>query len=73
MAALRCVIDDQRCSYPLNAEILELTAELWTKDRVACWFGVDYTKLFFYVPHVVTYQPGGIQVAEGDLDDPGNA
>jgi hypothetical protein len=71
-AALSYVIDEQRRSYPINAETLEATAEFWTEDRVARWFGVDNTRLFFYVPQVVTYQEGGIQVAEGDFDDPGH-
>lgn len=72
-AVLSYVINDQRRSYPLNARTLEATAELWTEDCVARWFGVDNSRLFFYVPQVVTYQPGGIQVTEGDLDDPKNA
>ena len=29
----------------------------------------DSPRVFYYVPQVVTYQPGGIRVEERDLDD----
>lgn len=68
-AALSYVIDDQRLSFPLSPDTLEATAEIWTEDKVTRWFGVDTSRLFFYVPQVVTYQPGGIQVDEGDIKE----
>jgi hypothetical protein len=71
-SALSYVIDNQRLTYSLNPETLSRSAELWDEEKVARWFGVDSNRLFFYVPQVVTYQPGGIYVDKGDFDDPSN-
>jgi hypothetical protein len=32
------------------------------------WFGRDQSRLFFYVPQIVTYQPAGIQVELADIE-----
>lgn len=69
-AVLTYVVEEQRHSYALSPETLSKTAELWDEEMVARWFGVDSHRLFFYVPQVVTYQPGGIQVMKGDFDGP---
>jgi hypothetical protein len=67
-SCLTYVIDDQRISLHLTAENLQRTADLWTYDLVERWFAVDKTKVFFYVPQVVSYQPEGIPVQPGEYE-----
>jgi hypothetical protein len=45
---------------------LEIPLEsLWRAADIERWFGRDRTRLFFHVPQVVTYQPGGVPVPAG--------
>lgn len=55
-------LEDERIRLPLTLETLEQSSQIWTKPMVDRWFGVDPHRLFYYVPQVVTYQPGGIPV-----------
>ncbi len=64
---LTWVIDEERISLPLTAANLEMCAEIWTTDMVEKWFAKDNTKIFFYVPQIAVYQPGGIKVFPGDF------
>ena len=64
-AVLTYVLDDERISLPFSSENLESSAELWDEALVRAWFGVDNTKVFFYVPQVAVYQ-GRIQVSQAN-------
>lgn len=61
------VLDGERVSLPFNRETLQKVAELWDEGMVRQWFGLDNTKVFFYVPQVATYQ-GKIVVEAGDYE-----
>lgn len=52
----------ERISRRLSRQALEDAAGLWHIDDIERWFGRDRERLFFYVPQVVTYQPGGVTV-----------
>ncbi|MBM3179842.1 MAG: hypothetical protein FJZ86_05755 [Chloroflexi bacterium] len=67
-SVLTYVWNDQRVSLPLTPATLAETAERWTAEKVVEWFAKDINKLFFYVPQVAVYQPGGISVEAGDVD-----
>jgi len=45
-----------------SRDALGEASRLWTRKRVEEQFGRDPTMLFYYVPQVATYQPGGIAV-----------
>jgi hypothetical protein len=55
----------ERVSRRLCPEALADAAALWRAADVERWFGRDRTRLFFHVPQVVTYQPGGVPVPAG--------
>ncbi|HVX45791.1 MAG TPA: hypothetical protein VHC49_18010 [Mycobacteriales bacterium] len=61
-------LDGQRNWLPLSDSNLELMADLWTDDLAQCWLGADNTGWFRYVPQVVSFQPGGVQVRTSDID-----
>lgn len=61
-SSLSYELDGERVRLPLAKEMLEQTSQIWNKSMVEDWFGVDPNRLFYYVPQVVTYQPGGIPV-----------
>ena len=61
------VIDDERVSLPFSAENCQNVVGLWDADMVKCWFAVDKTKVFFYVPQVAAYQ-GRIDVTRHDFE-----
>lgn len=67
-SVLTYVWNDQRVSLPLTSETLAATAELWVDKNVMEWFAKDINKMFFYVPQIAAYQPGGIPVAADDVD-----
>ena len=67
-ACLTYVLDGKRTSLPFSAENLALAAKIWTADMVTEWFARDPSKIFFYVPQVAVYQPGGIVVEEADIE-----
>jgi hypothetical protein len=67
-AVLTYVLDGKRVSLPLNAANLEETANIWDASMVDEWFARDNTKVFFYVPQIATYQPGGISVESNDIE-----
>ena len=67
-AALTYVLNDQRVVLRLTEENLQATAALWTDSMISEWFGRDQSRLFFYVPQIVTYQPAGIQVEMADVE-----
>jgi hypothetical protein len=54
----------ERVSRRLSREALADAAALWGVEDIRRWFGRDPQRLFFYVPQVVTYQPGGVVVPE---------
>lgn len=66
--AVTYVLDDERVSLPLSEATMQAMAELWDESMVRSWFGRDQTKVFFYVPQVAAYQPGGIPVRAADLE-----
>jgi hypothetical protein len=70
-AVMTYVINDKRICLPFGADALEEVAELWEEKMVREWFGVDNTKMFFYVPQVAAYQPF-VSIEEGDYE-PGSA
>jgi hypothetical protein len=63
--------EGRRVSRPLSSTVLREVSEHWTRDLVEKWFGVDSNRLFYYVPQIVTYQPGGISVSIDDVEYPG--
>jgi hypothetical protein len=67
-SALSYEYEGQRLSLPLTRQNLEKTAELWTPELVQRWFAVDNRAVFFYVPQVVTYQPGGVKVYPQEIE-----
>ena len=67
-AVLTWVIDEERIALPFTPENLEQAAEIWTAEMVKTWFAKDPSKIFFYVPQVAVYQPGGIKVTREDLE-----
>lgn len=62
------VLDEQRVNLPYTPACLQSTAELWDETLVRRWFGVDNTKIFFYVPQVAAYQ-GRITVTMDDFSE----
>ncbi|MDX1614898.1 MAG: hypothetical protein R3300_11355 [Candidatus Promineifilaceae bacterium] len=62
------VLNNQRVSLPLTPYNLQAVADLWDESLVREWFAKDQTKVFFYVPQVAAYQPGGIPVTAADLE-----
>jgi hypothetical protein len=69
-AVLTYVLDDERVSLPFSAQHLEETAAIWDGDMVTTWFGLDPTKVLFYVPQVATYQ-GRIEVSPSEFEPDG--
>jgi hypothetical protein len=67
MAVISYVIDEERISLPFTAENRKIVAGLWNSEMVKRWFGVDNTKVFFYVPQVAVYQ-GPIEVKQEDFE-----
>lgn len=67
-SALTYVIDEQRVSLSLTTDHLATTADLWTGEMVSRWFAVDNSKIFYYVPQIMTYQPGGLSVYAADIE-----
>lgn len=67
-AVLTYVLDEQRVALPLTTEALHATATLWTAHRVTKWFARDKSRLFFYVPQIAAYQPGGLSVEPDDVE-----
>ncbi len=65
---LSYMLDDRRVSLQLTAQNLQETAALWTASLVTEWFAKDMHKIFFYVPQIAAYQPGGIHVEPGDVE-----
>ena len=61
-AVITYVYNDKRVSLTFSKENLENSSKLWNKQLVERWFGVNKERLFFYVPQIVTYQPGGVKV-----------
>lgn len=57
-----------RVCLPLTDEALQAVARAWPAKRVNRWFATDTSRLFFHVPQVVTYQPGGLPVAQSEID-----
>ena len=62
------VLDDERVTLSLTPENLEQTAAIWDAEMVQTWFAKDMSKMFFYVPQVAVYQPGGIPVEAEDIE-----
>jgi hypothetical protein len=71
-AAATYIVDEERQTFALNQQVLQDIAELWREDWVREWFGKDQTKVFFYVPQIVTYQANGIPITEADFQRPAN-
>ncbi len=67
-AAMTYELDSRRVALPLTEQNLQATAELWTDALVKDWFGRDQNRLFYYVPQIATYQPGGIPVEPVDIE-----
>ena len=65
---LTYVLDDKRVRLPYAPEALEQIAALWDEAMVRKWFGIDNTKVFFYVPQVAAYQ-GMVPVEAEDYED----
>ena len=61
-------LDGSRSRLPYSPDTLQTTRQLWRRELVERWFGVDNHKVFYYVPQVVVYQPGGIPVQPGDFE-----
>jgi hypothetical protein len=66
---LTYVLNEERVSLELTPENLEKAAEIWTDEMVRRWFAKDQTKIFYYVPQVAVYQPQGIPVQRGDIEE----
>lgn len=64
------VENDVRTALPFSLKAMEEIADAWDEARVRKWFGLDQTKVFFYVPQVAAYQ-GVIRVDEGDYSTAG--
>ena len=66
---LTYVLDDERSALPLTPENMERAADLWDAEMVQSWFAKDQTRIFFYVPQIAVYQPGGIPIERGDIEE----
>jgi hypothetical protein len=66
-SVLTYVVDDERVNLPFSGDRLEETAARWDGELVTTWFGIDPTKVFFFVPQVAAYQ-GRIHVTEADYE-----
>jgi hypothetical protein len=66
---LTYVLNDERIALLLTAENLETSAGIWDAAMVKSWFAKDQTKIFFYVPQIAVYQPGGIPIERGDIEE----
>jgi hypothetical protein len=62
------VYEDERVSLAFDKENLQNVAELWQEDLVREWFGKDQTRVFFYVPQLVTYRR--VPVSADDIQKP---
>ncbi len=67
-AVLTHELNGHRVALRLTAQNLEETAALWTAALVAEWFAKDQSKMFYYVPQIGVYQPGGIRIEAGDIE-----
>ncbi len=54
---------------PISAETMHRVVAEWDEARVRHWFGRDPHKMFFHVPQIACYQPGGVRVEPRDLDE----
>ena len=66
-ACLTYVLDEERIALPLTDENMAEVANIWTAEMVTRWFAKDQTKVFFYVPQIAVYQPGGIPVRAEEI------
>lgn len=66
-SVLSYVLDDERVNLPFSTQTLADIAAIWDGDLVTTWFGIDPTKVFFYVPQVGAYQ-GRIDVTDSDYE-----
>jgi len=66
---LTYVLNEERVSLPLTPENLQRTTGIWEVEMVREWFARDQTRIFFYVPQIAVYQPGGIRVEREDIEE----
>lgn len=66
-SVLTYVLDEERINLSFSEANLGETAALWDDEMVRAWFGIDRTKVFFYVPQVAAYQ-GRIDVTAADFE-----
>lgn len=52
---------------PVGQEALRRTAELWTAPHLRRSLRAGTDGWFVHIPQVVTYQPGGVAIADGDI------
>ena len=69
-AILTYELNQARISEKLSREALAKIAKLWTANLVREWFGKDPHRVFYFVPQVVAYQPGGIAILREDFNMP---
>lgn len=55
-ASLTYELGGQRVVLAFDTQALREVQTQWTEDMVRAWFGRDNSRMFFYVPQVVTYQ-----------------
>lgn len=58
--------DDRRC-LPFDAGSLAAVAKVWTAGAIGRWLGAHPRGYFFHVPQIIAFQPGGVPIAETDL------
>jgi len=69
-AAITYELEGQRISLPFTDESLTLITDIWDEQHVREWFGKDSSKVFYYVPQIVTYQPDGIAITGDFIQKP---
>lgn len=66
---LTYVLKEERVAMELTRENLINAAEIWNADMVREWFAKDNSKIFYYVPQVAVYQPHGIPIKHGYIEE----
>lgn len=69
-AILTYELKQSRAAEKLSMQVLQQTADMWSEDLIREWFGKDPSRVFYFVPQVAAYQPGGIVVLPEDFNMP---
>jgi putative acetyltransferase len=68
-ASLTYILNDRRVTLRLTRENLQATSSLWSATMIREWFARDQSRMFYFVPQIAIYQPGGIYIEPSDIED----